>query len=188
MKEFIDAAYKKITSIYNNGKGGDKFIIHLIRSFLPINEWNRYLSTDKICCITGKRGLDIDYMSKKSIERVTLPFQEDRESLQKLQDEIRKFFDIEKDENIMQTRQMYYSEKSDKVLSAPAIIALLEFAQDQILRGDKKICFAVKEEQFKTVQEVNEADARAVAKKSAGFKLNEFEVDAFKELQTKFKK
>lgn len=187
MQKQIDSAYAKIESIYNNG--GDKFIIHLVRAFLPINTMNQYLSTDKVCAITGKRGLDVDYMTDKSMERLRISLRDDTNELAAaINQEIVKYFDIDPDENIMETRRMFYSETSDKCLSAPAIVALLNFASTMLLRGDRKISFAVKDEQFKTVEGVKREQARVAAKKSAGFKLSTSEVDAFKELQEKFGK
>lgn len=185
MQKQIDSAYAKIESIYNNG--GDKFIIHLIRAFLPIDEMNQYLSTDKVCAITGKRGLDVDYMAAKSMERLRISLRENANELAgAINKEIIKYFDIDEDENIMETRRMFYSETSDKCLSAPAIVALINFTQDRMLRGDHKVLFAINDEKFKTVEGVNRNEARVTAKKSSGFKLSGFEVDAFQELKEKF--
>lgn len=189
MQKQIDSAYAKIESIYNNGKGGDKFIIHLVRAFLPADIMNQYLSTDKVCAITGKRGLDVDYMAKKSMERMVASLKDNAdELLDAIRKEIIKYFDIDEDEKIMETRRMFYSETSDKCLSAPAIIALLNFASTQLLRGDRKVSFAVNDERFKTIEGVGRNEARIAAKKSAGFKLSGFEVDAFQELKERFGK
>lgn len=50
----IETAYQKIKYHYsNNGKG---FIHHLIGAFLPIQEHEYYLITDKKCVITDKLG------------------------------------------------------------------------------------------------------------------------------------
>lgn len=186
MQKQIDSAYAKIESIYKTG--GDKFIIHLIRAFLPIDEMNQYLSTDKVCAITGKRGLDVDYMASKSMERLRISLREDANELAKaINKEIIEYFDIDDDENIMETRRMFYSETSDKCLSTPAIIALMNFATNQMLSGDRKVLFAIKDEQFKTVKNITRDEARVAAKKSSGFKLSGFEVDAFQELKEKFK-
>lgn len=189
MQTQIDSAYAKIESIYRNGKGGDKFIIHLVRAFLPIDTMNQYLSTDKVCAITGKRGLDVDYMSKKTVERMMAFLNDNSGELNAaIRSEMDTYFGIDPGENIMETRKMFYSEKSDKCLPAPAIIALLNFASTQLLRGDRKVSFAVNDERFKTIEGLKREDARIAAKKSAGFKLSGFEVDAFKELQEKFGK
>lgn len=189
MQTQIDSAYAKIESIFHNGKGGDKFIIHLVRAFLPIDMMNQYLSTDRVCAITGKRGLDVDYMTNKSMERLKISLRDNANELAgAINQEIVKYFDIDPGENIMETRRMFYSEKSDKCLSAPAIIALMNFASTQLLRGDLKVSFAMNEERFKTIEGVNRDEARVAAKKSVGFKLSGFEVDAFQELREKFGK
>jgi hypothetical protein len=55
MEVFIEKSYDKIAEIFATEKGR-KFIQHFIRAFLPINSMNMYLSSDKLCSITGKFG------------------------------------------------------------------------------------------------------------------------------------
>jgi len=197
MEKFIESAYNQIETIYNNGRGGDKFISHLIRAFLPINEWERYIDTDKKCCITGKLGFSVTkftQMTTKSIflrAKIEIGNEEEKAIAQKEYDEIReavrKEWNAEEGENIMKTRQTFYSEKSDKVLCTPAIIALRDFASNQLLRGDQKMNYVLKSQMFSQVEGVSEKEAQIAAKKDSGFKLSGFEVDAFKDLAERFK-
>ena len=84
-------------------------------------------------------------------------------------------------------RQLFCSSKSDKFLCTSAIIALREFATNQMFRGDREMSYTVKSSMYQQVDGVTETQAKAAAKKSEGFKLSTFEVDAFAELAEKFK-
>ena len=102
--------------------------------------------------------------------------------------QVKEKYNVEEGENIKQTRRIYYSEKSDKVLCTPAIIALQRFVENRLVCGDQKMNYTMKSKMFGTIENVSEKEAKIAAKKDSGFKLSGFEVEAFKDLAERFKK
>lgn len=195
MTPLQEIAYVKISEIYNGTEKGKKFILHLVRAFLPIDPWSRLLDTDKRCAITGKLGFSVNKYTEMTLPMVFLRARitinpDDKESVDEYNDivkQVREHWDLEEGENVMEDRQMFYSEKSDKVLCTPAIIALREFATNQMMRDDREMSYTVKSSMFASVDGVSETQAKAAAKKSEGFKMSTHEVDAFKDLAQLFK-
>lgn len=191
----VEKAYQKIASTYNGPQGGKNFIKHLVRAFLPIDPWSRLLNTDQKCAITGKLGFSVNTYTEMTLPTVFLRAKiiinpEDKESVDEynaIVKQVKEHWDLEEGENVMQDRQLFYSEKSDKVLSTYAIVALQEFATNQMMRDDREMSYTVKSSMYATVDGVSETQAKAAAKKSEGFKMSTHEVDAFKELAEQFK-
>lgn len=194
MTPLQESAYLKIHEIYKTEKG-KKFIQHLVRAFLPIDPWSRLLDTDKRCAITGKLGFSVNKYTEMTLPTVLLRARitinpDDKESVDEynaIVRQVKEHWDLEEGENVMEDRQTFYSEKSDKVLCTPAIIALRDFAQDQMLRGDRDMSYTVKASMYASVDGVTKTQAKAAAKKSQGFKMSTHEVDAFKDLAQLFK-
>ena len=141
----ISNAYDKIVSIYSTEKGR-KFIQHLIRAFLPINLYQTSFN-EEVCAITNKLGFNPDkfaQMTSNSIfirAKMEIGTEEEQEQARKdysdMFKKVHEYYKTEEEENLMDTRKMLYSDKSDKFLSIPAAIALLRFAENQILCGIK---------------------------------------------------
>lgn len=195
MQPNIEQAYNKIATIYKGSQGGKKFILHLVRAFLPINSWNRYLNTDKRCAITNKLGFSVNTYTEMTMPLIFLRAKitinpDDKESVDEynaIVKQVKEHWDLEEGENVMEDRQIFYSEKSDKVLCATALGALRDFAQDQMLYGDRDMSYTIKSSMYASVDGVSETQAKAVAKKSEGFKMSTHEVDAFQQLAEQFK-
>lgn len=194
MTPIQEKAYLKISETYKTEKG-KKFILHLVRAFLPINQWNRYWDTDKSCCITGKLGFSTNKyfeMTKDSLLlKANLIIDPDNQNAERdyndIVKKVKEYWNLEEGENLMHDRQLFYSEKSDKCLTAPALIALREFSVNRLGMGDRDMNYTVRSNMYSQVDGVTETQAKAAAKKDSGFKLSTFEVDAFKELAEKFK-
>lgn len=197
MQKFIDSSYQKIEEIWNSSEKGQNFILHLIRAFIPIDPWSHYMDTNKICCITGKKGFSAARFLKLTSESIFLRAtiiadvdeakkKEAQETYDKMVEEVKSYFDLEEGEDLQNDRKLFYSEKSDKCLTRPALIALRDFSINELLKGNKKISYATKMEMFKNADQYTETQKSAVIKKAEGMKLNTFEVDAFKQLQEKF--
>ncbi len=142
--------YKKIEEIYHSEKGKN-FIIHLLRSFFPIYKSTYLCDTPKNgeikCCITGEKlsskqmGMEImmsDEMKDVFIDRLKAAANEEEYEFPK---EIKdKIYPL-----------AISCERSDKYLSKEAFQELLNFYQNTILMGDKKIEWISNNERAKEV-------------------------------------
>jgi hypothetical protein len=145
VQRYVEEALTKIYQMYNNPHSRG-FILHLVAAFIPINEWNKYLSTDKTCCITGMIGYNLDVffeMTKKSIllkARMVIGNDngEAEKEYQEIQAAVIKRFGLREGETLLD-HQMYYSDSSNKSLSPFAIVALKHFVERQLLQDDQAI-------------------------------------------------
>lgn len=147
---FVSKAYETIEKNYKT-ESGKKFIKHLIIAFLPINDFGYLLSSNENqkCCITNKKGFDIDKFAELTFESIFLNAQiiigneeqkiEATKKRNEMIENVRNYFKVEEHENIKITRRLYYSDKSDKLISFPAIVALRDFAINQSFKNDKEI-------------------------------------------------
>lgn len=195
-KKLVDKAYAKIEELYSKPKS-QKFILHLVHSFLPIEQWNVYLSTDKVCSITNLPGVNIKELSKNGVDDMfliaKLELAETEKEKSKIREQINrsrakliKKYKVQEGENILETRRMYYSEKSDKLLCLPAIKALQSFAMNQIMLGNRAMNIAIKTKRFQSVKNVSKKEANVVAMKSEGYKLSEGNEQIFEKLRKRF--
>lgn len=147
VQKYVREALEKIYQMYNDSHSRG-FILHLVAAFIPINEWNKYLSTDKICSITGMVGFHFEdhfELTKKSLILRALMSSGTAEEQQKAQEDydnmqkaVIKRFGLREGENLLD-HQMYYSDTSDKCLSPFGIVALKHFVENQLLRNDQAI-------------------------------------------------
>jgi len=145
VQRYVEEALNKIYRMYNDPHSRG-FILHLVAAFIPINEWNKYLSTDKVCAITGMIGYNLDVffeMTKKSIFlKAKMIIGDDNgeaeKEYQEMQDAVIKRFGLREGETLLD-HQMYCSNSSDKCLSPFAIIALKHFVERQLLQNDETI-------------------------------------------------
>ena len=162
----VNKAYQVICTLWNKDSGSRNFIKHLIVSFLPIDPLQRRMFfTDEekknkvnTCCILGikvagiteiSEGLTNFMMTKMRLTAAALS--EKREFtvaekntletlLKKLPAEIR-----------YQT-QAFVSDKSSKIISQEAVLALREFTTNGILWGERDIEFTIKKYCVKEAQ------------------------------------
>ncbi len=196
MEGAIKKAYNKIKSTYEDKKGKG-FILHLISAFLPIEHWNVDFGDTKRCAITNTLGLNIgeyidlkmDYMFMGG--KVVVGTESEKEcAISKFNSKIedfRKKYTIEEGEDVEQSRKMYFSETSDKVLCTAALVALRDFALNRMFSDDRAISVAMKTKQFSQVEGVTKKEANVVAMKSEGYALSEGNESVFAALREKFK-
>ena len=153
VKSVIDKLNDKYDS---NEKGGRGLVIHLIKSFLPINPMNRVYEfaegDDTICCLTKNRlcsvkeiidsarrvGLDEKYIESYDL---LCDNEEADEEYVKLIDEYNKL-SIHRNNiyrNIKNKDYAFSSPNTSMVLCTEAIVALEEFVNSKINSGDKFI-------------------------------------------------
>lgn len=147
MKNLIEKDYRQIEFIYNTQKGKN-FIIHLMKAFLPINPASFWIADRNIrCCISERKSISIsEYndairdMSNLQMDFIssTTPNQKKiiGRRIEEVTNQMINYFELVPEEDPLMTRRMYYSEKSEKVLSLPAIIALNRFYKKESLKND----------------------------------------------------
>lgn len=192
----IKTAYKKFEDMYAAEKS-KKYVLHLIKAFLPINEFNFFMNTDKKCSILNLKGFStnkfIEITSDSVFARAALMIGTEEEQaeankkLDKVKNELNAYFKPEEGENLLQSRKLYFSEKSDSTICLPALIALRDFAINTMLRNDKPVTVAIKSKQFESTGKVTKKEANVVAMKSVGYTLSEANEDVFAKLKERFK-
>jgi|JI10StandDraft_1071094.scaffolds.fasta_scaffold42162_4 hypothetical protein len=153
--------YKKIEEIYNTEKG-KPFIIHLVRSFLPINRSTFMLSNSKNkkmkCAVMGTPLVSKDELFKFNVENVDEIFKNISDRLlgkttqNIVVDNFKgKLFAIE-------------CEKSDKVVCLQVVQQLYNFTCTELLKGNKNIEFVLKDEQRKELAKYSSKEESFVEK------------------------
>lgn len=153
--------YKKIEEIYNTEKG-KPFIIHLVRSFLPINRSTFMLSNSKNkkmkCAVTGSPLITKGELIKFNIENGDQIFKNITDRLlgktteNIIVDNFKgKLFAIE-------------CENSDKVVCLQVVQQLYNFTCTELLKGNKNIEFVLKDEQRKELAKYSSKEESFVEK------------------------
>lgn len=147
--QLVRQAFKEIERLWNDELTSRKFVKHLMSAFLPINPFNKVISTGKLdilrCAINGTRLVGLMNISEEwakiSTENLFLQshlyFNEEEkveESKQKIEDLKGKM-----SEAIITGSYAVASESSSKVLSREAIAALSLFAEAMIMSGNKEV-------------------------------------------------
>lgn len=187
--------YNKIEEIYNSEKGKG-FIKHLISAFIPVNPIEFYIDgDDKYDAITQKRGFSVKVYHEMTFPTVLIRArlalsttdeeeQQCREELSQIFDKVRKHFDLEQGEDLT-SRKMYYSEKSDKVLTYQTIKQLQLFA----LNNDLIRAYKPKNENFilsKKGKEALKANGTIPAYSGASVSIVEGNENVFEKLKKMF--
>jgi hypothetical protein len=136
-----DNCYAKIDEM-SKGKA-QKFIHHLVKAFLPIDELAFYMNTDQKCAISGKLGFSVKRYCDMTEETLFLKAQiilakteEEKapllEKYNKIIQSVRDYWNLEEGEDIY-SRKLYYSEKSDVCLTKVALVALRDWKINNLL-------------------------------------------------------
>lgn len=155
--------YKKIEEIYNTEKG-KPFIIHLVRSFLPINRSTFMLSNPKNkkmkCAVMGTPLVSKGDLFKFNVENVDEIFKNISDRLlgkttqNIVVDNFKgKLFAIE-------------CQNSDKVVCLQVVQQLYNFTCYELLKGNKNIEFVLKDEQRKEVAKYSSKQESFVEKQN----------------------
>ncbi len=155
--------YKKIEEIYNTEKG-KPFIIHLVRSFLPINRSTFMLSNPKNkkmkCAVMGTPLVSKGDLFKFNVENVDEIFKNISDRLlgkttqNIVVDNFKgKLFAIE-------------CQNSDKVVCLQVVQQLYNFTCSELLKGNKNIEFVLKDEQRKEVAKYSSKQESFVEKQN----------------------
>lgn len=135
--------YKKIEEIYNSEKG-KPFIAHLVRSFLPVFRSTFMLENTKKkqmrCCITGVGLISKFDLVKFQIDNRDKMLKAMTDSL--VSGEPYQNPALEKFKGKMMAIEC---EKSERLLSLPAVQQLLNFASSEYSKGNKHIGYMVKD-------------------------------------------
>lgn len=138
--------YKKIEEIYNTEKG-KPFIIHLVRSFLPINRSTFMLSNPKNkkmkCAVTGTPLVSKGDLFKFNVENVDEIFKNISDRL------LGKTTENIVVDNFKGKLFAIECENSDKVVCLQVVQQLYNFTCTELLKGNKNIEFVLKDEQRK---------------------------------------
>lgn len=138
--------YKKIEEIYNTEKG-KSFIIHLVRSFLPINRSTFMLSNSKNkkmkCAVMGTPLVSKDELIKFNIENRDEIFKNMSDRL------LGKTTENVVVDNFKGKLFAIECENSDKVVCLQVVQQLYNFTCTELLKGNKNIEFVLKDEQRK---------------------------------------
>ena len=148
LDEEIQFATKKIKELYLKDDKSKKFIQHLIGAFIPINQMNKvYTNHEKMYdAVTGLQCAPIKEISESLSEYSVAKMFIDA----KVNVEGRKEYSAEEFAELTQKlnaipdmckkhRFAYTAEESDKYISGATAMALIDFASDMILFGDKVI-------------------------------------------------
>lgn len=196
------AIYQEITRLYNSEKGKN-FVIHLLRSFFPINKSFEVLFQSEkdgklvelVCCITKQKLNSKDEKISKILSKQDELFKEFLDnakislSEQPIEKETKVIDSIKKE--LVSFNQAIGSEKSDKVLSIEAFQELYNFYCTQLLKGNKHITNVANQERTNRQVEKKESPTThtlvkkpVIKKESSGFSLGD--LDALKQLKSKF--
>lgn len=138
--------YKKIEEIYNTEKG-KPFIIHLVRSFLPINRSIFMLSNSKNkklkCAVTGNPLVSKDELIKFNIENRDEIFKNMSDRL------LGKSTENIVLDNFKGKLFAIECQNSDKVVCLQVVQQLYNFTCTELLKGNKNIEYILKDEQRK---------------------------------------
>lgn len=138
--------YKKIEEIYNTEKG-KPFIIHLVRSFLPINRSTFMLSNPKNkkmkCAVTGTPLVSKGDLFKFNVENVDEIFKNISDRL------LGKTTENIVVDNFKGKLFAIECKNSDKVVCLQVVQQLYNFTCTELLKGNKHIEFVLKDEQRK---------------------------------------
>lgn len=138
--------YKKIEEIYNTEKG-KPFIIHLIRSFLPINRSTFMLSNSKNkkmkCAVMGTPLISKGELIKFNIENIDEIFKNISDRL------LGKTTENIVVDNFKGKLFAIECQNSDKVVCLQVVQQLYNFTCTELLKGNKNIEFILRDEQRK---------------------------------------
>lgn len=138
--------YKKIEEIYNTEKG-KPFIIHLVRSFLPINRSTFMLSNPKNkkmkCAVTGTPLVSKGDLFKFNVENVDEIFKNISDRL------LGKTTENIVVDNFKGKLFAIECQNSDKVVCLQVVQQLYNFTCTELLKGNKNIEYILKDEQKK---------------------------------------
>lgn len=138
--------YKKIEEIYNTEKG-KPFIIHLVRSFLPINRSTFMLSNPKNkkmkCAVTGTPLVSKGDLFKFNVENVDEIFKNISDRL------LGKTTENIVVDNFKGKLFAIECQNSDKVVCLQVVQQLYNFTCTELLKGNKNIEYILKDEQRK---------------------------------------
>jgi hypothetical protein len=153
--------YKKIEEIYNTEKG-KPFIIHLVRSFLPINRSTFMLSNSKNkkmkCAVMGTPLVSKDELIKFNIENRDEIFKNMSDRL------LGKSTENIVVDNFKGKLFAIECEKSDKVVCLQVVQQLYNFTCTELLKGNKNIEFVLKDEQRKELAKYSSKEESFVEK------------------------
>lgn len=146
--EDIKTAYSKISELWNKDQKSRNFIKHLIAAHLPIDQWKRAFNLEKDvvvkCAILGIELAGLKEISEGFAKlSMTKMFIDAKASLAKrteyTEEEIEKITSERESlpKKVIKSRVAYLSDKSDKVLSQEAIIALYHFSLNAIFFSDE---------------------------------------------------
>lgn len=146
MQNKDEEIYKKIEEIYNTEKG-KPFIIHLVRSFLPINRSTFMLSNPKNkkmkCAVTGNPLVSKGDLFKFNVENVDEIFKNISDRL------LGKTTENIVVDNFKGKLFAIECQNSDKVICLQVVQQLYNFTCTELLKGNKHIEFVLKDEQKK---------------------------------------
>lgn len=153
--------YKKIEEIYNTEKG-KPFIIHLVRSFLPINRSTFMLSNSKNkkmkCAVMGTPLASKDELIKFNIENRDEIFKNMSDRL------LGKTTENVVVDNFKGKLFAIECENSDKVVCLQVVQQLYNFTCTELLKGNKNIEFVLKDEQRKELAKYSSKEESFIEK------------------------
>lgn len=177
----IDEAYKKIIELWNKDQKSRNFIKHLIAAFLPYEPFHRLANVSNkdriVCAILNKKLTGIGNVAHHYGEvNVQHLFRNVHQYLANAENlsvaEMEKDLNAGKDisdieikiaalmekmpEEVRSIQVGVMSDTSDKYMMVESIMALLGFAQNLIMAGNKELNFLMKKIQIRRVQENSE--------------------------------
>ncbi len=196
--------YSKIETTYNSEKGKG-FIVHLLRSFFPVNKSKELFvrleenekPIDMLCCITGKKLSSKCEKIEKALEKSEILTKDFMDRISDMVKGNEVTPSTEAKEAMTEIRNMGVAitcESSSKLLSIEAFQQLYNFWCTQILKGDKHLNWVVKNERSKEItskmakEGYTKPEQKVVKKayeqgKQASYSLGE--LDVLKSLRTK---
>lgn len=169
-EKLVEKSVAKLEKIYGTEKGKN-FVLHLVRAFLPVNNWMKRLRFDKdeeaVCCVTNQKLAGISDIAAAHGETflphckvIAATTQKDKDAaVDELNAIISRIPEEVKNHNFA-----YCSETSNKFLSVEGIIALQKFVENKILCGDKEICFIINKKRFSGHKKLKPAEVNRAAK------------------------
>jgi hypothetical protein len=189
LEKEIQEAYKKIQEIWNSGEKAQKFILHLIHAYIPIDQSDYAIGTDKPCAIMGCSFPRLEEITDLSISRMKNAFTQD----EKINKEIeQKRLDLVSKNKIpegwsIEAIKQFKSDKSDKPICIAALIALRDFSINEMFRDNKKIEYAIHQKQIKkSFSELSPKEIKVGAKKMSGMHTTLADNEVLLNLKKKF--
>ena len=143
----IEQAYTKIEQTYKSEKGKN-FVLHLVRSFLPINKSSfvEDLKSGK-CSITGQSLVGQNQVAELYLKNASEQFKHVTKTLiaaleEKAPEETESPVKKALGNRVLGVK----CEKSDKLLCVTALQALQKFAIEQMLAGDRTMQYSVNQQ------------------------------------------